>query len=330
MPLFTALLLLAIPLNDLGNGTYLGFHGGLYENGTNVAPSDHLSAGLAHAARVRPLDAAGKASPNVKIVMISVGMSNTTQEFCAAGNPAPCNAWSFVGQATADAAVNHSTLVLVNGASGGQDAKTWDSPTAANWDLVRVNDLAPRGLTEAQVQIAWIKQADAGPAASLPSPNADAYRLESELGKIVRALKVRYPNIQLAYVTSRIYAGYATTALNPEPYAYESGFAVKWLVQAQIDQRRGDAIDANAGDLDDETAAPWIAWGPYPWADGMNARSDGLTWSRTDLVSDGTHPSQSGQQKVGAMLLAFFKSEPTARSWFLAATAPVRRRAAEH
>ena len=330
MALLAALLWLAIPLNDLGNGMYLGFPGGLYENGTNVAPSDHLAAGLAHAARVRPLDANGNPSPNGKIVMISVGMSNTTQEFCAAGNPAPCNAWSFIGQAAADPAVNHSTLVLVNGASGGQDAKTWDSPSAANWDHVRVNDLEPLGLTEKQVQIAWIKQADAGPTASLPSPNADAWHLESELGKIVRALKVRYPNIRLAYVTSRIYAGYASTTLNPEPYAYESGFAVKWLVQAQIDQRRRGAIDPKAGDLNDESAAPWIGWGPYPWADGMNARSDGLTWSRSDLVSDGTHPSQSGQQKVGAMLLAFFRSDPTARSWFLSSPPPSRRRAAEH
>ena len=324
-----AALLLAIPLNDLGNSTYHGFSGGLYEHGTNVAPSDHLAAGLAHAARVRPLDVSGNPSPNGKIVMVSVGMSNTTQEFCAAGNPAPCNSWTFVGQATADPGVNHSTLVLVNGASGGQDAKTWDAPTASNWDRVVADDLAPRGLSEKQVQIAWIKQADAGPTTALPSTGADAFHLENELGKIVRALKVRYPNIQLAYITSRIYAGYATTTLNPEPYAYESGFAVKWLIQAQIDQRRGAAIDATAGDLG-ETAAPWIGWGPYPWADGLNARSDGLTWSRGDFVSDGTHPSQSGQQKVGAMLLAFFRNEPTAKSWFLATPPSPRRRAAEH
>ena len=93
---------------------------------------------------------------------------------------------------------------------------------------------------------------------------------------------------------------------------------------------RSGRIDARAGDLNDNSVSPWIAWGPYLWTDGMNPRSDGLTWSRSDVESsDGTHPSQSGEQKVGAMLLAFLEQEPTARSWFLALPA-ARRRATTH
>ncbi|PYQ52210.1 MAG: hypothetical protein DMF59_05435 [Acidobacteria bacterium] len=150
----------------------------------------------------------------------------------------------------------------------------------------------------------------------------------TQLGNILRAMKVRYPNLRIVYISSRIYAGYATSALNPEPYAYETAFAVKWTVQAQIDQMRSGKIDPRAGDLNSNGVAPWIAWGPYLWADGMNPRSDGLTWSRGDVeASDGTHPSQSGEQKVGALLLAFLKQEPTAKPWFLAAEAPPRRRA---
>lgn len=317
-----------IPLNDLGGNKYLGqFEGGLYEHGTNVPPADHLAIGLGQAAQVRPLDRNGNASPTGKIAMISVGMSNTTQEFCAAGNPSPCTSWSFVGQATADAAVNHSTLALVNGARGGQDASTWESPTQSNWDGVKA-DLTSAGLTEAQVQAAWIKQANAQPRTSLPSSSADAYRLVGQLGNIARALKVRYPNIRLAYFSSRIYAGYATTTLNPEPYAYETGFAVKWLIAAQVEQERSGKIDPIAGDLG-PAAAPWLSWAAYLWADGLNPRSDGLTWARSEFESDGTHPATAAEQKVGSMLLAFFKSDPTTRSWFLA-SAPSRRRAAHH
>ena len=317
-----------IPLNDLGTGKYLGqFVGGLYEHGANAPPADHAAVGLGQAALVRPLDATGKASPSGRIVMVSVGMSNTTQEFCAAGNPAPCTSWSFAGQASADPAVNHATLVIVNGARGGQTASTFESPTAQNWDNLKAN-LTAAGLTEAQVQVAWIKEANAQPRLSLPDPNADAYTLVAQLGNIARALKVRYPNIRLAYFSSRIYAGYATTTLNPEPYAYESAFAVKWLIAAQIEQERSGKIDAKAGDLG-PAAAPWLAWSAYFWADGLNARSDGLTWARNELEGDGTHPAQAAEQKVGSMLLAFFKNDPTARNWFLAAPPP-RRRAAHH
>src|SRR5687768_7793592 len=86
-----------IPLTDLGGGTYYGFVGGLYEHGLNIMPPDHFAAGLAAAAAVQPLDIDGQPSPAGRVVMLSIGMSNTTQEFCAPQNPAPCTAWSFVG-----------------------------------------------------------------------------------------------------------------------------------------------------------------------------------------------------------------------------------------
>ena len=50
----------------------------------------------------------------------------------------------------------------------------------------------------------------------------------------------------------------------------------------------------------------------------MIPRSDGRIWAIADLQNDGTHPSQSGEQKVGAMLLDFFKTSPVTSCWFLA------------
>ena len=310
----------AVPLTDTGASTYFGFAGGLYPGG-NLVPVTHGAAGAARAAAVTPLDTNGNPSAGGKIVMVSIGMSNTTQEFCNPANPAPCNSWSFVGQAAADPGVNHSTLALVNGAAGGKSASYWVSPALPDYDRVRDTDLAPAGLTEKQVQIGWVKVANPGPTVSLPSASSDAYTLETQMGQIVRAMKTRYPNLKLVYFSSRIYAGNATTTLNPEPYAYEYGFAVKWIVQAQIDQMAngGTIVDSRAGDLNYNTGAPWIAWGPYLWANGTAPRSDGLTWQLADFQSDGTHPSQSGQTKVAGLLLSFFKAEPTARPWFLAA-----------
>lgn len=308
------------PLIDLDSQTYLGFSGGLYPGG-NVPPAGHAALGLVRAALVRPLDGDGNPSPTGKIALLSIGMSNTTQEFCSQNGLQPCASWSFVGQALADPAVNRSTLVFVNGARGGQTAGTFDSPADPNYNRIRDTDLASAGLTEAQVQVAWVKVANAQPNRSLPAPESDAFTLLAQMGNIARALKARFPNVQLVFFSSRIYAGYATSALNPEPYAYESGFAVKWLVQAQIDQvRTGSVVESRAGDLDPGTVVPWIGWGAYLWGNGLTPRAaDGLVWERSDLEGDGTHPSQSGEQKVGAILLSFFKADPTTRSWFLAA-----------
>lgn len=309
----------AAPLTELGSRTYQGFTGGLYENGANIPSSDHLAAGLAAAGNIKPLDASGLPSAQGKIVMISVGMSNTTQEFCAQNSLGPCAPWTFAGQAATDPDVNKTTLVIVNGASGGQTADTWDSPNDSNYTRVRDQNLTRAGVTEKQVQVAWLKVANARPTISLPAENADAYQLVKQMGDIARAMKVRYPNLGLVYVSSRIYAGYATTNLNPEPYAYESGFSVKLLVEAQIDQMRRGNVDSRAGNLDYRNGlAPWLAWGPYLWANGGIPRAgDGLTWQSSDLAADGTHPSQSGQQKVGTLLLQFFKNDVTARPWFL-------------
>jgi len=97
------------------------------------------------------------------------------------------------------------------------------------------------------------------------------------------------------------YAGYATTRLNPEPYAYQR-LAVKWTVQDRIEGK---------------LKGPWLGWGPYLWTDGTKGRADGFTWTCADVAADGTHPSREGQEKVGRLLLSFFTKDRTTRTWFI-------------
>jgi hypothetical protein len=199
--------------------------------------------------------------------------------------------------------------VIVDGAQGGQTASIWANPSSAPWATVDQR-LTAAGVGPKQVTVAWVKLADAGPTTGWP---AYAQTLQAETATVLQNLKARYPNLQLAYLSSRIYAGYASTMLNPEPYAYEGGFSVKWLLEDQLNGSAALNFDPGQGDV----RAPWTAWGPYLWADGLNARSDGLTWSCADLSADGTHPAPSGRNKVAQLLLSFVKSDPTATEWFL-------------
>ena len=310
-----------VPINDLGASCYREFRGGLYPEGSNALSGAHLVAGRAAAAKIRPLDVNGQPSAAGKYVLISIGMSNTSQEFCNDGAQLrSCLTPGFMAQAAADPAVNHTTLVIVNGASGGRTAPSWFGTAGdVEYDRILRVWLTPLGLSEQQVQIAWVKVANGVPTSALPSANADAYVLEGQLGQIARALKTRYPNLRQLFLSSRVYAGYATSTLNPEPYAYENGFSVKWAIESQITQMAGGAPGARTGNLNYDTGiAPWLAWGPYLWAAGTSARSDGLTWVVSDFMSDGTHPSTSGRQKVGAQLLTFFKTSSVTSCWFLA------------
>jgi hypothetical protein len=309
-----------VPLSDLGPGTYKGFAGGLYPGGSNQMPMSHAVRGMTQARLIQPLTAQGLPGANGKYVLLSIGMSNVTQEFCAEAGTV-CNPWTFSGKASVDPAVNHTTLAIANGARGGQTADLWDAPDESNYTRVRDQVLAPAGLSEAQVQVVWLGAVRRSPTVALPDPNADAYILQGWLGAVVRALRIRYPNLRQIYVSSRTYAGFASTTLHPEPYAYETGFAMKWLVEAQIRQLDTGVIDARSGDLGPGQGA-WLAWGPYFWAgDAAHPRSDGLFWVRQDFEGDGTHESMLGEEKAARLLLEFFKTSPQARCWFLAGLA---------
>jgi hypothetical protein len=259
------------------------------------------AARAADAARrlVQPRDAAGRPDPTGTVVLLSVGMSNTTQEFSR-----------FV-QLTGSDPDLASSLVVVDGAQGGRAVDDWIAPDTDVWtEVARRLDAA--GVAAAQVQVAWIKHAERQPArfGTFPVP---ALALRDDLHELVRQLHDRFPNLRLAFLSSRIYAGYATTQLNPEPHAYESAFSVRWLVEQQTSGDPSLNADADAGPVE----APLLLWGPYLWADGLVPRSDGLTWRCEDFAADGTHPGPAARDVVAGMLLAFFGSDPAARPWFL-------------
>lgn len=288
------------PLHALGPATYKGEDGGLYGGGKNSPPAAHLAAAMGESRHIRPRDAAGQPATEGKIGFLSVGMSNTTQEFSR-----------FMQEAARDSQKS-PRVVLVDGAQGGQTGQRWADAAAPLW--AQVDERITRaGLSAAQIQVAWMKQAEAGPARLGDFPkHTDVLR--ENLVVALGHLKQRFPNLRIVYLSSRIYAGYATTALNPEPYAYESAFAVRRLIQEQMAGRVGLNYDPTRG----AARSPLLLWGPYLWADGTEARTPGaLTYEPADFAADGTHPGDTGRAKVARLLLDFLKTDPTARPWFL-------------
>jgi hypothetical protein len=295
------------PISDLGTGTFNGWTGGLYPGGSNYMPSAHKQAGLAMAAQVQCLDTAGNPNSNGKMVWLSIGMSNTTQE-----------TQRFIPLANAYPAKNPN-LILVDGAQGGQTAAIISTPTNAGyvnfWNTVNMR-LTNAGVTSAQVQVVWLKEANVAGG----GPVQVYYdSLVVQFKRIANELRQRFPNVKLCYMASRISARYATTSLNPEPYSYWTGWAVKKVIEDQIN---GDIQLQHSGT---NANAPWLSWGIYMWSDGSTPQTTNpnIFWNcPTDFNADGTHPSTAGAQKVGALLLDFFSSDSTTTPWFLGTGCP--------
>ncbi len=88
---------------------------------------------------------------------------------------------------------------------------------------------------------------------------AHARVLQARLEGVVRSLRLRFPNLQLAYLSSRTRADtVAPSDLSPEPYAFETDFSVRWLIEKQLSGDASLNSDAAAGPV----VAPILLRGP--------------------------------------------------------------------
>jgi hypothetical protein len=287
------------PLTDMtADDRYKGEDGGLYGGGRNEPPAALLAVARAETARIVPRDAKGQPSSDGKIAVVSLSMSNATQEYSM-----------FKQVADADPAKSRQ-VQIVDCAQGGQAMAEWGDPRGRAWTEAD-RRLTSAGVSPEQVQVAWVKLANKGPTGEL---REHGEKLQKDTTVLLQNAHDRFPNLRIAYLSGRIYGGWANTALNPEPYAHEGNIVVRWLIQ---DQMKGNP-ELNSDPGKGTVKSPLLLWGPYLWADGLNPRkTDGLVWERRDLAGDGTHPSDSGRKKVAMMLLQFFKEDPLAKTWFV-------------
>ena len=292
-----------VPLTDLATGTYVGEEGGLYPNGSNVRPASQDSYGVTLAKAVQPLDSNGNPSPTGKYVLLVIGESTALDETGVA----------FLPLAQHDPAVN-TNLVFVDGAQGGATPGTLLTTTGNKYFNTIINNYLPdQGVTANQVVAVWIEDSNGIATGTFPS---DMTTMQTDYETVMNNLHTLFPNLTLVYFSSRIYAGYSNgvAKINPEPYAYESAFAVKNAIADQIN----GATNLCDGNGCSPIKAPWMSWGPYYWANGLLASQNGMVWTCQDFQKDGTHPqSPSGDLKVASQLLNFLKTDDTTTPWFL-------------
>ena len=62
---------------------------------------------------------------------------------------------------------------------------------------------------------------------------------------------------------------------------------------------------------------PWLGWGPYLWTDGLAGAATASS-GRCERRRGRRHaPVEDGVQKVVTMLSTFFKTDPTAKRWYV-------------
>jgi hypothetical protein len=272
-----------VPFIDSGQATHQGFQEGLYPGGSNVRPSSH-DADADLYARIELLDPNGRVSLSGRIVFLAIGMSIARTEFL-----------TFTNDVMADPARNQA-VTLVNGAQNGWSAQFVADPNQNSVFWYNVDaELLSSSVTPLQVEVVWLKEAVADPWQIFP---LSAQTLQGYLQTIVQMIKSRYPNTRQIYLSSRSYAGYATTNLDPEPYAFESAFGVKWLIEAQLNGSAALNFNPKKGAVN----APWLAWGPYLWADYD--------------PEDGTHLFPTGWEKSSQMLRNSLEADPVAQRWY--------------
>src|SRR5687768_7451062 len=111
-----------VPLTEMTAGDhYKGEDGGLYGGGRNEPPAAHQAAARKEASRIAPLDQEGKRAKDGTIAVVSISMSNATQEF---------SYFKKVADADAD---KSPRVTIVDCAQGGQAMAEWVDPRGRPW-----------------------------------------------------------------------------------------------------------------------------------------------------------------------------------------------------
>lgn len=285
-----------VPLMDL-SVNYMGYPGGLFPGGTNKATGNYANDLQQICSDIKPLNENGQISPLGKIGFVSIGPSTSLIMMNA-----------LIPKMQENKSVNPLIRPVPLG-QGGMGINELISNSTFFWDTV-VMKLKQYQLSPNQVQVVYFEEDDNDNYSSaFPQRPLD---VKEKLKQGIQLLKVKFPNVRVAYVLARtttIYMPIRDDNKQQEPIGYYLGFADKWLIEDQINGDPGLAYNG------DHPVAPIITWGPNQWSDGDKMRSDGFNWLRSD-TDDGLHPNDSGSDKLSTMFLNFLLNDQYAKLWF--------------
>ncbi|MFN0274206.1 MAG: hypothetical protein ACKVPJ_00550 [Chitinophagales bacterium] len=286
-----------IPIADLAKNTFQGFTGGKYPGGSNSIPAEHYKNGMQACNKIQPLDADGKIdSINGSIGFLVLGFSTAAMT------------GRYFRDLSAIMNINDRIKIII-GAQGGKDINSMTFAESRYWfncdSIIR-----SKQLTSEQIQVAWVTTGDIR-SYQLPFPEQSTQQIEKYRNTILN-IKKFYPNIQCIFISDRTYAGYIPEGKGPqdlrEPTAYYSSWAVKWLIEKQIEKTAGFSYEE----------IPFIDWGPLLWTDGEKGNARGYTWDCVDADKGGIHPTSKGRAKEAILLYHFFTNHPYTKRWFYA------------
>lgn len=244
----------------------------------------HLAIGKEVSSSIVRLNPVGQPAGNGRVILAGGGMSNLKQQFAAF-----MNAYRLkYGRSR--------PVTTVNLGTGNWDLSMMVKQMAEYRKLL-LDTMVKKKVTREQVQIFLFKNSIRHQ--SKPYPH-DVNEYVGYLEEYREFLIDLFPNLKMWFVLAPLYSGYASnTAPRHEPFVYREGVAVDEFVK----QHYGEST-------------PWIGFGPYYWANGLEPRGDGLVWKCGDFaVKDGAHPAPTGIVKTTDMLMRFFENSPVTE-WF--------------
>lgn len=288
-----------IPLNDLGSGYYMGKQGGLFPNGANAEDptTKHYKKGRSIAKSIRALDSLGNITTDGGVVLMA-----------GFGPSIPGHMLDhFVPLVRDTSDEEYQTNICFDAINMGAGGKGLDYAIGADstkyWNQL-LKKIADKGYTPEQLQISWMYFNDKYDSLNESTFPETPERIADDLTFYIHEMLERFPNVKIVFISGRHYGGFADTTLEQysaisEPSSYWNNFAVKWLIERQINgspelKYFGPAMNT-----------PFITWGPYYWSDGNIPRAtDGVLYQCSDFsATDGYHCTDSTYERDAHYLM---------------------------